>query len=192
MNLLREYIRELLTESAVHPKIMSMIDKADKLGYKLKLRSTSLIIYDPKTVKMKGKISFQKLAGSNWKYGPCGDATMVESSFAEDGLGPLLYDVLIEATGGLMSDRYSVSPDAVDVWDRYMNDRPDVQIVQLDDLQNTLTPEDKDNCNQEVSMADYGTRGNGWPHSSLSKVYRKNGTPVMDELIKRNMLDDRR
>lgn len=184
MKLLREYVRELLTESAVHPKIMSMIKKADKLGYKLKLRSTSLIIYDPKTVQMKGKIRFQKLAGSNWEYGPCGDATMVESSFAEDGLGPLLYDVLIEATGGLMSDRYSVSPDAVSVWERYMN-RPDIEVTQLDDPENTLTPNDKDNCDQEVA-------GHAWIGSPLSKVYRKNGTPVMDELIKRNMLDDRR
>jgi len=195
-SILRTCIRELLTESAVYPKIMSMIDKADKLGYKLKLRSKSLILYDPKTITMKGKISFAKLAGSNWDYGPCGGATMIESSFAEEGLGPLMYDVLIEATGGLISDRFSVSPEAVSVWERYMN-RPDIEVIQLDDHGNTLTDKNEDNCDQEVSggVADWipgHTPKEDWIDNPLSKMYRKKGTPVIDELIKRNMLDDRR
>ena len=192
MKLLREYVRELLTESAeIHPKIMELIDRAEKLGYKLKLRGDRLIMFDPETVEMKGKIAFVK---GKWidGYGACGAAAMVESSSVEDGLGPLMYDVVIEHTGGLISDRYSVSPDAVAVWDKYMNDRPDIEAVQLDDLQNTLTPDkDEDNCNQDVSALDVGTKiKHGWVDSSLSKMYRKKGggTPVMDELRKRGML----
>ena len=193
MKLLREYVRELLTESAeIHPKIMELIDRAEKLGYKLKLRDDRLIMFDPETVEMKGKIAFVK---GKWidGYGACGAAAMVESSSAEDGLGPLMYDVVIEHTGGLISDRYSVSRDAVAVWDKYMNNRPDIEAVQLDDLQNTLTPDVyEDNCNQEVAVMDYGFSrdGTGWMRSSLSKMYRKKGggTPVMDELRKRGML----
>ena len=37
MSLLREYIKELLKESSVYPKIMSMIDKAEEAGYRIRL-----------------------------------------------------------------------------------------------------------------------------------------------------------
>jgi hypothetical protein len=40
MNLLREYIRELLIES-VDGKIMSMIDRAEEAGYKVRLFSAA-------------------------------------------------------------------------------------------------------------------------------------------------------
>ena len=191
MSLLREYVRELLTESAgIHPKIMELIDRAEKLGYKLKLRDDRLIMFDPETVEMKGKIQFSKARFSP-SDGPCGGAAMVASSSAQDGLGPLMYDVVIEHSGGLIADRYSVSKEALAVWDRYMNGRPDIEAVQLDDLRNTLTDEDEDNCNQDVSALDVGTKiKHGWVDSSLSKMYRKKGggTPAMDELRKRGML----
>jgi hypothetical protein len=191
MSLLREYVRELLVESAeIHPKIMELIDRAEKLGYKLKLRDDRLIMFDPETVEMKGKIQFSKARFSP-SDGPCGGAAMVASSSAQDGLGPLMYDVVIEHSGGLIADRYSVSKEALAVWDRYMNGRPDIEAVQLDDLRNTLTDEDEDNCNQDVSALDVGTKiKHGWVDSSLSKMYRKKGggTPAMDELRKRGML----
>ena len=41
MNLLREYIRELLAESAINSKIMSMIDRAEEAGYKVRLFNAS-------------------------------------------------------------------------------------------------------------------------------------------------------
>ncbi len=129
------------------------------------------------------------------ELGPCADAVMIGSSSAQDGLGPLMYDVVIEHSGGLISDRYSVSKDARSVWDRYMNGRPDVEAVQLDDLRNTLTDEDGDNCDQEVAggvakSLDGHEPTDEWTRSPLSKMYRKKGggTPVMDELRKRGML----
>ena len=109
-------------------------------------------------------------------------------------MGPLAYDVAMEETGGLglISDRDSVSPAARAVWDYYLNNRPDVEAEQLDDLNNTLTPDDKDNCSQRIAsytnqppmpkVVDFQT-------SPLSKLYKKSGTPVMDELRKRGMLD---
>ena len=195
MSLLREYVRELLTESAeIHPKIMELIGRAEKLGYKLKLRDDRLIMFDPETVEMKGKIQFSKARFSP-SDGPCGGAAMVASSSAQDGLGPLMYDVVIEHSGGLIADRYSVSKEALAVWDRYMNGRPDIEAVQLDDLRNTLTDEDEDNCNQEVAggvaaWLDGHEPTDGWTRSPLSKMYRKKGggTPVIDELKRRGML----
>ena len=45
MKLLREYIRELLTES-IDPKIMSMIDRADAANYHVDVKSTRVQIFD--------------------------------------------------------------------------------------------------------------------------------------------------
>jgi hypothetical protein len=49
MKLLREYIRELLTErrsGTIHPKIYDMIARADEGGYKVEVTNYSVIIYD--------------------------------------------------------------------------------------------------------------------------------------------------
>ena len=91
------------------------------------------------------------------------------------GWGPVLYDIAMEwATtngDGLIADRNSVSDEAWEVWDYYLQNRKDVQAHQLDDLVNTLTPEDPDNCDQEVA-ADPGDK---WAlkKSPISKYYTK-------------------
>ena len=86
---------------------------------------------------------------------PCGGAWMVNHALADDGWGPLLYDVAIEWAsskgGGLIPDRRSVSKDARKVWKYYLSNRSDVKSHQLDDMKNTLTPDDEDNCNQAVA-----------------------------------------
>jgi len=86
---------------------------------------------------------------------PCGGAWTMQWANATDGWGPLLYDIAIEwATwkgGGVIPDRGSVSKDARKIWKYYLNNRSDVQAHQLDDLNNTLTPEDEDNCDQYIA-----------------------------------------
>ena len=205
MKLLREYIRELLTES-VDPKIMSMIDKAEAKGLRAMVKSGYAAVYDPTIDVSKyydGYVgSVNRVAGVSWDPDPgsanvpCAGARQVSVSGSKDfGMGPLAYDLAIEASGGLMSDRLQVSSDARAVWDYYMNNRSDVEAVQMDDPKNTLTPGEEDNCDQEVAggpHTSYGGDkdfGSGWIDHPLSKMYRKSGTPVMDELRRRNMLD---
>lgn len=187
--LLREYIRELLIES-VDGKIMSMIDRAEEAGYKVRLFSAanggSVYLLPPEGWDSPASA----LGAVDWHrprdYGPCMQAMNVTNSKASGGFGPLLYDVAIEASGGLMADRYTVSGEAADVWWNYMNRRSDVIQQQLDNNENQLTPDDGDNCDQNVSIGDAGRAD--WPESPLSKVYSKAGTPVIDELINRGML----
>ncbi len=57
MNLLREYIRELLTES-VDPKMMELIDRLEEKGWKIKLRQDRAILFDPVAVKVHGTIGW--------------------------------------------------------------------------------------------------------------------------------------
>ena len=118
--------------------------------------------------------------------GPCGDAWQVGGSAATPGWGPLLYDVAMEwATlngGGLVSDREIVSGDAQRVWDYYMANRGDVTGIQLDDLENTLTPEEHDNCNQH-SAERMTPPDVSWQDSPLSKRWTKPPT-VMAALKK--------
>ncbi len=195
MNLLREYIRSLLTES-VDPKIMEIIDRLEENGWKIKLTNDRAILIDPVAVKVHGSIRWDTHDEYEAEgYGWCHNANLVGSSNAVSGFGPILYDVAIEVSGdsGLMSDRYSVSPDATGIWDYYMRNRSDVQVKQLDNKENILTPRDHDNCNQDVSTLDVGTKiKHGWAESSLSKVYYKYGTPVMDELERRGLLVGRK
>ena len=203
MKLLREYIRALLTES-VDPKIMSMIDRAEELGLRGFVKDGYAAVYDPTIDVSKyydGYVgSVNRVAGVSWDPDPgaanlpCAGARQVSVSASKDfGMGPLAYDLAIEASGGLMSDRLTVSLDANAIWDYYMNNRSDVQVDQLDIDDSygvpQLTPDDpQDDCTQSQAL---GRDGDDWYKSSLSKKVSKNGTPVMDELRRRNMLDER-
>ena len=206
MGLLREYIRALLTES-INPKIMSMIDRAEEAGLRAMVKPGYAAVYDPTVDVSKyydGYVgSKNRVAGVSYDpdpgaHGqPCSGARQVSVSGSKDfGMGPLAYDLAIEASGGLISDRMEVSSDARAVWDYYMDNRPDVIKQQLDDEGDWLTPEREDNCNQEIegtggtAVEMYPDDHSAWVDSSLSKVYKKSGTPVMDELRRRGMLDE--
>ncbi len=109
---------------------------------------------------------------------------MVSYSTASDGWGPLLYDIAIELAtlngSGLIADRESVSEDAEGVWRHYMNRRSDVASLQMDDLDNELTPQDEDNCDQSTPMDHEGP--NGWQDSPLSKMYKKSPASTIEKL----------
>ena len=135
MSLLREYIRELLTEAAKEPEDLLAYDDVYVFvrneGDMVKVFYSD---YDGKAAREPN--------GSMWIRAPkrspkCGGAWEVAAAKAPHGWGPLLYDVAMEwATlngGGLVSDRFSVSKDARGVWDYYMNKRCDVESHQLDD-----------------------------------------------------------
>lgn len=205
MKLLREYIRELLTES-IDPKMMELIDRLEEKGWKVKLMKDRAILIDPVAVKTRGTIGWMTPEEYEYEnYGPCLGANLVHSVYAAGGFGPVLYDVALEAAGdsGLTSDRFSVSKEAVGVWNYYMRNRSDVQVKQMDNKKNFLTPGDDDNCGQRPALKDVGA-GIGsansllddtaednydkWPESSLSKVYYKPGAPVIDELERRGLL----
>ena len=114
--------------------------------------------------------------------GECGEAWMVGGAAASHGWGPLLYDIAIEwATkngGGLISDRGSVSDEAQRVWNYYMNSRDDVKAHQLDDLANTRTPVEDDNCSQDIGRSTITGTHTFWWDSALSKRYTKPPTTM--------------
>lgn len=148
-----------------------------------------------------------KSNGAN-EFGEClygSNAWYIAGAGSDEEVGPLLYDVAIELAsqmgGGLMSGRYSVSGEAADVWDKY-DDRGDVDSEQLDielafrsnpHALAQLTPDDDtDDCIQN-SAVDYGHETDerdpwSWSDRSLSRIFRKRRTPVMDELRKRGLL----
>ena len=193
MKHLRQYIRQILLTETVNPKIMSMIDTLESNGGYVEILPDRVMIWEPSNsggTRWVAMVAYETPAGAR-AGGKCGRAGgVVQSSTAKTGLGPLAYDVAIEAQEGmgLISDRASISPDALAVWDYYLNNRPDVEAVQLDDLDNTLTPEDEDNCDQHIARSTITGMYNTWQDSALSKLYKKSGTPVMDELQKRGML----
>jgi hypothetical protein len=114
---------------------------------------------------------------------------VTQSSVEKRGLGPLLYDLAMDAVAPdpLTSDRHAVSSSAKQVWDYYLNNRGDVRYKQLDDPYNTLTPTDRDNYQQRSALR----WGGELADSSLSKAYKKRsgGTPTLSALQGMGILD---
>jgi hypothetical protein len=143
--------------------------------------------------------------------GPCLGGYVVVSANAEKGWGPLLYEVAIEWASqngaGLTPDRDSVSSQAVAVWNKYEK-RGDVDRQQMDVdhklggdrewLRNfdQLTPKIRvDDCDQSAALNYAGANSPGWDKVSLSKMYSKDNTEVIDtlrELGKLRIIDVRK
>ena len=189
MSLLREYIRNLLTEVAKGPRdlpdgIFVKIEPGPGWGVEISYVNKLGNVLSQK-MRINGIVMVEEITEDYVSIGPCGGAWMIGSSQAAPGWGPMLYDVAMEyATmkgGGLMADRGVVSGDARKVWDYYMANRGDVTGIQMDDRKNTLTPEEDDNCDQKVAKkgTDWRTKpGTGWTKSPLSKRWTKPPTTI--------------
>jgi hypothetical protein len=183
-SILRGLIREtLLTEAAMTPA------HASELGIRFQIRKfpDSAVIY----ARKEGVGSAVGTLSSSPTNDPCSDAWAIVFSRARiDGLGPLMYDLMIDVINPhpLMSDRIEVSKDAKRVWDYYRDRRDDIEKLQMDDEINTLTPEPDDNCYQK--SAKLHDKGN-WAGSSLSKAYSRKGggRPTLDELVRLGLVD---
>ena len=139
MNLLREYIRELLKEAAmgvdalVSNDTYITIDKDGLTDYNVYYSDTKGNPKDSRIHVAWGEVTIMR---PDKGTGPCGEALNVVYAGAASGWGPLLYDVAMELAtqvgGGLTPDRSSVSNDAQNVWSYYFNNRGDVESHQLD------------------------------------------------------------
>ncbi len=107
----------------------------------------------------------------------CDGAWVIDSTDALSGYGPLLYDIAMEIStmdgSGLVSDRRSVSMEAHDVWQYYLDNRPDVTVFQCDDRDDSLTPDPSDNLDQRIPKNAYGYDTSEWTDHQLSKRYSK-------------------
>ena len=198
MNLLREYIRELLKEGA--KDVSALIAKDVYITIEKDDGITDFNVYysDEEGNQKEARVSdvHGEIAINNPDKGsgPCGGALHVEYAEAASGWGPMLYDVAMEVAsevgGGLTPDRDSVSSDAENVWRYYFNNRGDVESHQLDltdteveyysDLNvQKLTPDiEEDDCLQSKSIRAYEDK---WDQSPLSKRYTKSPT-IMNTL----------
>ena len=138
----------------------------DNRGVGIKLRSEEKIVSDrfPKgRYKYAGEMYIERsIPAENGKI-----IYEVESVYADEGFGPLLYDLAMEMVhfldgAGLMPDRRSISYDAKNVWYKYFNDRQDIKHEPL--------PEDL----FAGAMSDR--------KEYLRQYYFKNGTPIIDRL----------
>ena len=125
--------------------------------------------------------------------GKCLGAYVIGWAGADQGWGPMLYDIAIEYAskngGGLISDRASLSAEAFNVWDYYMKKRADVDRAQLDDRRGTLTPNFKmDDCNQGITfdILGYDMYDGGDIYQTYSQWDLLNDKP---EKYKRELLD---
>ena len=199
MKLLFESWRSYLNEGMKQPSDLPegiqirMIDDGEDIVFKIVSEATG---EEPTQQEQRDK--FGRIFGKIWitQWGLHGDlcsrAFEVRKSEAVSGWGPMLYDVAMEyATkngSGLMSDRQGVSEEAYIVWKKYMDQRDDIEKIQLDDLKNTLTPEEADNCTQMSAQRWAEKTGGEWNHKPISMLYRKNNSEMTDKLKQQGKL----
>lgn len=172
--------RSLLKESAKGP-----LDLPDNMSVMIITRETggTATFYDTTTGKKRLEWVDNRFGGAiMWSKTWEGPNVVTLVNDTTPGFGPMLYDIAMEMAGsrGLMSDRRTVSTDAKIVWNYYDTKRPDVQKKQMDNLENQLTADPRDNILQTSAERDTGEYG--WSKSSLSRVYFSTGTPVLDAL----------
>lgn len=131
--------------------------------------------------KRLGTLSFEKS-----QYNPTKLIYEIVVVEAQNGFGPLLYDVAMEVVnkltngrGYLKSDPSAVSKYAKNVWDKYYQ-RSDISKRPLDSLENEVTPTKTDNVNLRAAKEIYGVnpklpgKDQPWYDQPLSSAYQKN------------------
>ena len=183
---LRKYIRELLVEAAFgvpefKERGYTVSIEEDGDAFEIKLHDT----WPPKAYSVVGMISAMKEASPD--NGPClGGYTVTWSSTDTPGWGPFLYDLAIEyATSkgsGLTPDRTEVSFKANKVWDYYLANRSDVEMIQMDDLSNRLTPGNKkDNCAMTLAYERGLESGTFWDEDNEETPWDPYGKDVLEQ-----------
>ena len=118
--------------------------------------------------------------GRSKKY-PQWGASTVETSAANPGWGPFMYDIVMSQEGGLTPDRTSVSGAARGVWEKYKTSRPDVEAKPLDDPERPRTKTKQDDTSQfHGDDAPFGEL----PTNPLNYAYfLESGAPDVSSLI---------
>ncbi len=155
---LKLLVRKLVSEAVStesRPVSSSRIDEAlnkviedESLYVKISRRPSRIILIEliRKNVDNESAVSFIEL--SQGTDSPCLGAWMIKMAFSREkgySWGRLLYHIAMEKLGKIMPDRDFVSDDAKKIWDEFFNGQ-EVSRWQLDDIVNTLTPEEDDNC----------------------------------------------
>ena len=184
MRITEGQLRRIIRKTLLHETRITPDNLPDGVTLKLKVTAGGdmIIVSASKDGNGHGTVEAHRTRS---KRRPCRGAyqIMYSRSFRK-GLGPLLYDIAMEAAseigGGLMSDRDVVSDDAQRVWSKYQNDRPDVAYLKLDSEENEKTDPPDDNCNVLNAKAH---AGDDWYDHPLAGVYRKPGMETIRRLM---------
>jgi len=181
---LRQVIRdELLREVRITPDNLP-----DDIALRLRV-STGGNIIDVTAIRDGKNLGWVQAHRSRGNPSCRGAFEVVNSLAVRKGLGPLLYDIAMEAAteigGGLMSDRMTVSDAAQRVWRKYQEDRPDVTYLKLDSVENEKTDPYEDNCDVMIAKS---FAGDDWYDHPLAGVYRKPGMETIQRLLRMKRL----
>lgn len=158
MNILKEYIKEILFEKAKEIGQLSgsalFIGKSDGYTNVILYSANELIEKAKYEMKEKGdlyELKFPILGVLKIEPGDnksCNKSDFVAISAAEKGYGPLMYDIGISLSRNntLSSDRSIVSTSAKGIWNFYKQNRGDVIRKDFDDQSNPRTPDPTDDC----------------------------------------------
>ena len=230
---IRESVRRLILEEISVEKPLSAVDdlididgyvlvKGDSDGFDIFVMSgdgKKLSQIETILTSDKGTFMIPIPSHSTYEAGEAYDGHTVvwAKNHSDKSFGILAYEVAIELcslySNGLCPDRFEVSPEAYDVWKKYLQ-RPDVMTRQLDMEEYPMTPDPSDDGSVVSSVRAYyeweddfasninaGLVGSknyvknidfvkNWFSSDdpLSKNYYKTTFPVLEELIQNSMM----
>ncbi len=176
------------------------VQQAQAQGLALKAVGSVMVLYDPKGL-LAGLQSDEQDADelSSSIYGflevkqpggkdKCWNAYMVRTVAAQNGYGPLMYDMAMQVYGRIMPDRNQVTPAAAAIWKYYIEKRGDVEKFKFDDVTAPETPDTQDDCTLHYDNPElnYAIGGGGQDVSGLRKNHEefiRAGGPTADHLL---------
>lgn len=111
--------------------------------------------------------------GDNRDGGKAYDAKEVRQSAAQQGFGPVMYDLAMEDAGSLMSDRESVSDSAEKIWTYFYNKRDDVLKMKLDNVFKPETDTEEDDAVIFADVEDVKVKDKSGEEKKTKKYTRK-------------------
>lgn len=219
----RYLLKEATAPRATAARVMKMIDDLEELESKSKivieeLKKDSITIRYKNTkpghllgsiqCASSGVLDMNKQTNLGIGLGEVNSPWYITlTSRTTDGMGPLLYEVLMEyishagiKNAALKPDYSSVTDAARAVWEKF-DKRPDIRKIQLDadgDTVNIYKSQGKsvkqitaDNIRDDTRQfsAIYDKGSDKWSSSSLSKAYRKDNHDLITSLVRRNLIE---
>lgn len=116
------------------------------IGHVLASLSDDLSTYDPETIQQGVDKSIVGIIGMRKALDPSHGAYEVTNSASTQGYGPMLHDVAMtySPSGAIIPDRNAVSKEESGLYRTYMDGRPDVEKLPLDDKESPKTPDKSD------------------------------------------------
>lgn len=183
-------INENISNTHKLPKEVGILINTDNSPHEITIEFVDLLTGSPSNEpRGEVRIGNQPSENEEW-YGACLGAWVVSFSAVDEEWAYLLFDVAIEwasmrgAGVGLAPNRASTDEASFQAWQKFLDGNKEIEVNQLDNLENDLTPDERDNCSQGAAITAASKQGTAWHQTPISKIYKKKFPTTIKKLQK--------